>query len=215
LPYSMRPMRPEDIAQVSEIDREAFPTIWPPTDYSRELKNPLAYCLVTIDDQKTAPAPRVPPVPESGLSRLISWFQRLFKGNRFPTAEPPLSDSHYVVGFASIWIIADEAHVTNIAVREPCRRQGIGELMLLSVIDKARENKANIITLEVRASNTAAQLLYQKYGFNQVGLRRGYYLDNKEDAILMTTDDINSASFQSRMQQLKQALYIRLEIADK
>jgi ribosomal-protein-alanine N-acetyltransferase len=214
LPYSMRPMRPEDIAQVSEIDREAFPTIWPPTDYSRELKNPLAYCLVTIDDQKTVPTPRVPPAPESGLARVIYHVRGLFKSNR-PGTEPPLSDSHYIVGFASMWIIADEAHVTNIAVREPCRRQGIGELMLLSVIDKARENKANIVTLEVRASNTAAQLLYQKYGFNQVGLRRGYYLDNKEDAILMTTDDINSASFQSRMQQLKQALYTRLEIANK
>ena len=54
----MRPMRQEDIAQVSEIDREAFPTIWPPTDYSRELRNTLAYCLVTIDDQKIAPEPK-------------------------------------------------------------------------------------------------------------------------------------------------------------
>ena len=212
MPYSMRPMRQEAIAQVSEIDREAFPTIWPPTDYSRELRNPLAYCLVTIDDQKIAPEPKVPPVPENGLSRVISRVRRLFKGNR-PSATPPRSDSHYIAGFASIWVITDEAHITNIAVREPYRRQGIGELMLLSVIDKAREHKANILTLEVRASNTAAQLLYQKYGFNQVGLRRGYYLDNKEDAILMTTDDINSTSFQSRMQQLKQALSTKLEIA--
>ena len=212
MPYNMRPMQPEDIAQVIEIDREAFPTIWPPTDYSRELKNPLACCLVTIDDQKAAPEPRVPPVPESGLSRLISRFQRLFKGNRFPSAEPPHSDSHYIVGFASMWVITDEGHVTNIAVREPYRRQGIGELMLLAVIDKAREYKANVVTLEVRASNTAAQRLYRKYGFNQVGLRRGYYMDNKEDAVLMTTEDINSAPFQSRIQQLKQALSTKLEI---
>ncbi len=210
MPYSMRPMQQEDIAQVSEVDREAFPTIWPPTNYSRELKNPLAYCLVTIDDQKIVQGTSVPPAPKSGLSRV--W--RLFKRNRFSSAGPSCSDSHYIVGFANMWVLADEAHVTNIAVRETYRRQGIGELMLFSVIDKAREHKANIVTLEVRASNTAAQLLYQKYGFNQVGLRRGYYLDNdnKEDAILMTTDDINSASFQSRLQQLKQALSTKLEI---
>jgi ribosomal-protein-alanine N-acetyltransferase len=211
LPYSLRPMRPEDIAQVSEIDREAFPTIWPPTDYSRELKNPLAYCLVTIDDQKTVPTPQVPPAPESGLARVMYLFRELFKGNR-PGTEPSLSDSHYIVGFASLWVISDEAHVTNIAVRGPYRRQGIGELMLLSVIDTAREHKANTVTLEARASNTAAQLLYQKYGFKQVGLRRGYYLDNKEDAVLMTTEDINSASFQAQLQQLKHTLSTKLEI---
>jgi ribosomal-protein-alanine N-acetyltransferase len=212
LPYSLRPMRPEDITQVSEIDREAFPTIWPPTDYSRELKNPLAYCLVTIDDQKTIPVPQVPPSPESGLARVIFHVQELFKGNR-PGTEYPLADRHYIVGFASLWVIADEAHVTNIAVREPYRRLGIGELMLLAAIDKAREYQAKTVTLEVRVSNTAAQLLYQKYGFKQVGLRRGYYLDNKEDAVLMTTDDINSASFQARMQQLKQTLTTKLEIS--
>jgi ribosomal-protein-alanine N-acetyltransferase len=213
LPYSMRRMQPEDIAQVTDIDREAFPTIWPPTNYSRELKNPLAYCLVTIDDQKILQETRVPTVPESGISRVISWVGRLFKGGCFSSAGSSFSDSHYIVGFASMWILADEAHVTNIAVRGPYRRQGIGELMLLSVIDKAREHKANVVTLEVRASNTAAQRLYRKYGFNQVGLRRGYYMDNKEDAILMTTDDVNSASFQSRLQQLKQDLSAKLEIS--
>jgi len=62
-----------------------------------------------------------------------------------------------------------------------------------------------MITLEVRASNIAAQSLYSKYGFAQVGLRRGYYTDNREDGVLMSTEDIASVPFQVRLQELKQA----------
>jgi ribosomal-protein-alanine N-acetyltransferase len=210
LPYSVYPMRREDITQVSEIDREAFPTIWPPTNYARELQNPLAHCLVICDNRKTTREPEAPPAPKKGLSRIISGIWGLFSHNRLYDDGLPNSERRYIVGFANLWVITDEAHITNIAVRGSYQRQGIGELLLLASIDKAREQKANAITLEVRASNTAAQRLYQKYGFNQVGLRHGYYLDNKEDAILMTTDDINSAPFQSRLEQLKQALTDKL-----
>jgi ribosomal-protein-alanine N-acetyltransferase len=210
LPYFVHPMRREDITQVSEIDREAFPTIWPPTNYARELQNPLARCLVTCDNRRTVQEPDTPPATKRGLSRVISGVWGLFNRNRLYDAGPTHSERRYIVGFASLWVIADEAHITNIAVRGSYQRQGIGELMLLASIDKAREQKANVITLEVRASNTAAQRLYQKYGFNQVGVRRGYYMDNKEDAILMTTDDINSTPFQSRLEQLKQALANKL-----
>lgn len=101
--------------------------------------------------------------------------------------------------------MADEAHITNIAVREIHRRQGIGELLLISIIDLATGLNAGKLTLEVRASNIAAQSLYYKYGFTQVGLRRGYYTNNKEDAILMSIEDITSASFQSRLNRLKKA----------
>jgi len=61
------------------------------------------------------------------------------------------------------------------------------------------------MTLEVRASNLAAQNLYSKYGFTQVGIRRGYYLDNREDGVLMSTESITSAPFQARLQQLREA----------
>ena len=99
------------------------------------------------------------------------------------------------------------------AIKESYRRQGMGELLLISAINLATELKVRIVTLEVRASNTAAQALYSKYGFNQVGLRRGYYIDNKEDAILMSTEDISSTSFQSHLEQLKQVHSKKLEIA--
>jgi len=77
----------------------------------------------------------------------------------------------------------------------------------------AMELNAHTITLEVRASNTAAQSLYQKYGFTQVGLRRGYYSDNKEDGVLMSTENITSAQFQAYLNRLKQAHSKRWGIA--
>ena len=101
--------------------------------------------------------------------------------------------------------MAGEAHIINIAVRELHRRQGIGELLLIFAIDLAAELNAHIITLEARVSNTAAQSLYYKYGFAQAGLRHHYYIDNKEDAVIMSTENITSVSFQKHLQELKQA----------
>jgi ribosomal-protein-alanine N-acetyltransferase len=158
----LRPMKAEDIPQVTAIDREAFPTLWPPANYDHELKNGLAHYIVASDD-----------------------------------------GSSYVLGFAGIWLLADEAHITNIAVREKRRRRGIGERLLIAIIELAIELGAKLITLEVRASNTDAQKLYARYGFVRVGRRRGYYTDNREDAVLMSIEDAPAAK--ARLEQLKQA----------
>jgi ribosomal-protein-alanine N-acetyltransferase len=206
-------MRREDIAQVTEIDREAFPTLWPPVNYRHELQNPLAHYIVAWDDRRAVEETVVQVAPKKGIMGVITWVQKLFNQSRFFGNELPPSGRQYIVAFTGLWIMADEAHIINVAVRESYRRQGIGELLLISAINLAAELKVRIITLEVRASNTAAQALYSKYGFNQVGLRRGYYVDDREDAILMSTEDISSSSFQSRLEQLKQAHSRKLEVA--
>ncbi len=210
--YYVRLMRKEDIAQVNKIDREAFPTQWPPANYEHELQNRLAHYIVACDEERTVEKPEAKASPEKGLLRLVSSVRQLFDHDFFSNELPP-SGKEYIVGFTGFWIMADEAHITNIAVRELHRRQGIGELLLISTIDLATELNAGIITLEVRASNTAAQSLYSKYGFAQVGVRRGYYTDNREDGILMSTESITSASFQARLQQLKQVHSTRCEVA--
>jgi ribosomal-protein-alanine N-acetyltransferase len=192
-------MREEDIPQVAEIDRESFPTLWPPINYQRELENRLAHYIVACDDKEMVEAPEVKAIPQKGFSGFLSRLKS-FLGNGSP--QPA---SHYVFGFAGLWLMAGEAHITNIAVWEKHRRQGIGEALLIAMIDLAIELDARLITLEVRASNTAAQRLYAKYGFTQVGVRRGYYTDNREDGILMTLPDIASATVQANLQQLKQA----------
>lgn len=200
--YHVRLMRQEDVTQVTEIDREAFATMWPPTDYQRELRNCLSHYVVAYDDEKTV-EPKA--TPERGSAGLVSWLRRLMGGDRFLASELPPSGSQYIVGFAGFWIMVDEAHIANIAVLQSYRRRGIGETLLISLIDLALELKACLVTLEVRASNTAAQSLYSKYSFVRMGLRRGYYLDNREDAVIMSLENLTSSSFQAHLGRLKKA----------
>ena len=212
MPYYVRLMRKEDIVQVNEIDREAFPTQWPPASYQHELQNRLAHYIVACDEERVVEKLEVKTSPQKGFLGLASRVRQLFSP-RFSTNELPPPGEEYIVSFAGFWIMADEAHLTNIAVRELYRHQGIGEVLLISAIDLATELNARIITLEVRASNTVAQSLYRKYGFTQTGLRRSYYTDNREDAVLMSTDNITSASFQAHLQRLKQGHSRRWGIA--
>jgi len=198
-------MHREDIAQVSEIDREAFPTQWPLANYHRELKNPLAHYIVVCDEEERVKEPVVEAIPQKGFSGLVSKLKRFFNPNHFYDSELPPSGRQYLFGFAGFWVMADEAHITNVAVRENHRHQGIGELLLISLIDLTTELNAHIITLEVRVSNTTAQRLYSKYGFIEVGLRRGYYTDNREDGVLMSLENITSVSIQTNLQRLKLA----------
>jgi ribosomal-protein-alanine N-acetyltransferase len=204
LTYSVRRMVKEDLGQVTEIDREVFSTQWPPTNYRQELENKLAHYVVVCDDTKTIEESY--PAPPNGLSKLISTIKSWFNRNRLPDSRLPTVKRQYIIGFSGIWVLANEAHITNIAVRQQYQRRGIGELLLISTIDLAKERRASTMTLEVRASNYAAQKLYSKYGFTQVGLRRGYYLDNREDAVIMSTENITSPSFQAKLEQLREAL---------
>lgn len=90
-----------------------------------------------------------------------------------------------VVGYAGMWLVVGEAHVTNVAVHPDFRKKGIGELLMRSLITIAKESRAKMMTLEVRKSNDVARNLYAKLGFEPVGIRRGYYTDNREDAVIM------------------------------
>lgn len=90
-----------------------------------------------------------------------------------------------MVGYAGLWGIVDEGHITNVAVHPDFRRKGIGEALITVLLSHTRENGILSHTLEVRASNEAAISLYSKFGFEPAGLRKKYYEDNGEDAIIM------------------------------
>ena len=203
---NIRLMCQQYLPQVNEIDHEAFPTLWPPPNYQRELKNGLAHYIVACDEEKTYQPPEQPKTdPPKGLWGLLARLRLRFNHHNPSGNEPQPPAREYILGFAGLWLMAREAHITNIAVRESYRRQGMGELLLIALIDLALELGAHLMTLEVRASNTDAQSLYAKYGFIEVGLRRNYYTDNREDGVLMTIEDVTSAPVQADLRRLRQA----------
>jgi [ribosomal protein S18]-alanine N-acetyltransferase len=90
-----------------------------------------------------------------------------------------------VVGFAGAWVLVDEAHVTNVAVDPERRRAGIGRRLVSALLEGCREKGATCATLEVRAGNAPAIALYGSFGFVRAGVRKRYYPDNREDAVVM------------------------------
>lgn len=116
-------------------------------------------------------------------------------GGIYYTLIEPSTDT--VLGYSGFWLIDDEAHITTLAVHPDYRREGLGELLLINDIQAALKVNATRMTLEVRVSNDAAQKLYYKYGFKSLGLRRKYYQDNSEDALVLWTENIKSDEFKN------------------
>ena len=207
LDVSLRRLTSDDISQVVEIEREAFSPLWVSTSFKRELDNRYASYLVACytpaendsieDDAESLQS------PPSAWRRVFSRFPL----NKFPGIaagrEPEDASGAYVAGYVSVWYQGEEAHITEIAVREKLRGRGIGELLLIGSLRAAVEYGSKVMTLEARVSNFVAQRLYEKYGFKSVGLRKGYYSDNREDAVLMTTNPIDSEDYQRMFQELQ------------
>jgi ribosomal-protein-alanine N-acetyltransferase len=195
MPYSVRPLEERDIAQSAEIERDAFPSLFPPTSFRRELKNQMASYLVAwrLDgvEEEDAYSPPISDGPQQVNGRPL--ITRLFQNARslLPRRPVGLEDGQQlIVGFLGVWYMVEEAHIVSIGVRREYRGRGIGELLLIAAIEQAMKRRARVATLEVRVSNSVARNLYKKYGFREQGVRKGYYTDNREDAIIMTTDPI-------------------------
>ena len=208
----IRPLRPEDIGRVSEIERQAFPTLWPPTPFRRELDSPQSTYLVAWAPNLGEPAStafsgkdEVARAPRRSLpERLIKRLIDNIKG-RLPSGQNTATPGYSLLGFIGLWFTYDEAHITGIAVDLESQRKGIGELLLMAAIELAIIRHADVVTLEARVSNNIAQSLYEKHGFQKVGIRKAYYTDNREDAAIMTTQPINSDTYQRRFQERRDA----------
>ena len=204
--YIVERMTMADIPRVVEVERLAYTTPWPPSAYRKELEeNQHAHYIVlrdshvrsaTDDEPMTQPAQTRRPFPLS-----------LLPGKPAQTTNSNLAS---IVGFAGLWLMLDEAHITTIATHPEYRGHGLGELLLSSMIAIAYEVGSERVTLEVRVSNSVAQNLYRKYGFVVVGTRRRYYSDNNEDAYIMTTENINSQSYHALYGRLQTQLIDRL-----
>ncbi len=191
-------MQVDDLDQIRRIEKESFPTPWPRDSYRREImQNDRAQYLVL----------RRAGVPRAAPSRDVPPRRLRFPLWRFGAQRAAADD---IVGFAGLWVMVDEAHITTIAVDMAHRGRGLGELMLIELIKLGQAAGASHMTLEVRVSNTVAQALYRKFSFRENGIRPRYYSDDREDALVMWSDPINDGRFKQRLAGCETALTERL-----
>ncbi len=194
LPLAIEPMQIGHISAVMEIEGESFSLPWPESGYRHELtRNEFAHYYVLRPRPAAASAPR---------PTWQRWWQVM---RRRPSA-----DTGLILGYSGFWLMYDEAHISTLAVRRAYRQQGLGEFLLVALLDEAQRLGASRATLEVRVSNVAAQALYAKYGFEQVGRRKAYYNDNQEDALILTTPKFSSPAYQSLVNTHRRTLLRRL-----
>jgi [ribosomal protein S18]-alanine N-acetyltransferase len=201
--FFTEPMRESDIARIQEIERQSFSSPWSASTYLRELRSPDECRYIVARASTTKPRHLAPPEPTRR-----GWLSSLLPGLFASSAS---SQSPYMIaGYGGVWLTVNEGHITTIATAPEMRRRGVGELVLNGLIDAARDLGAEVLTLEVRVSNTAAQKLYLKYGFAAKGVRRRYYTDNNEDALIMWTERITTSEYQARLHTLRTQLAERL-----
>lgn len=195
-------MTAPDIPHVQAIERRSFSTPWSVTTYQNELRNTSTSRYIVARSSPTMPPVRreASTVRRSFLSNLLSLWRH----------EDSMPDPYPIIGYGGVWLSVDEGHITTIATAPEHRGQGVGELLLNGLIDQALDLGADMLTLEVRVSNVVAQHLYLKYGFRAAGKRPRYYTDNGEDALIMWTETLRSASYQEQLQGLREKLYARL-----
>jgi ribosomal-protein-alanine N-acetyltransferase len=156
IPLVIRDFGPDDIAAAAAIEQRVFTDPWPASFFAGELAQPLAYARVA-ERGAEAGSPLDPSRPANALA-----------------------------GYLLAWLGDEEGHLGNLAVSPEHRRAGVARALLEDLLAVARERGTSTILLEVRVSNFAAQALYRDHGFRLAGLRRGYYRDTGEDALLMT-----------------------------
>jgi [ribosomal protein S18]-alanine N-acetyltransferase len=137
------------------------------------------------------------------------WSLGLFLGElRMPTSRAYVValDAHRVIGFAGLMLTAEGGHLTNIAVHPGRRREGIGDRLMLVTMREAVRRGLDSVTLEVRMTNSAAQEMYRKFGFAPGGVRRNYYADVGEDALIMWAHRTDSEEFSARLCRIERDL---------
>lgn len=111
-----------------------------------------------------------------------------------------------VVGYSGLMLGTDDAHVTTIAVDPGYHRRGIGTRLMLNMARVALERGSRNLTLEVRVGNTGAQALYHMFGYAPAGIRKNYYSETNEDALVMWATDIDSPDYEARLGQIERRL---------
>jgi ribosomal-protein-alanine N-acetyltransferase len=186
LPYVVEPMSLADVQQVMEIEQRSFSAPWSARAYRYEIVENGNSTMVVVRPAGAADGAL------AQLARQLGFFR-----------PPP------VLGYGGFWQLVDDAHIATIAVHPQWRGQGLGELLLVSMLERAMKQGGMRATLEVRVTNYTAQALYAKYAFDIVSRRKRYYADNNEDAYIMATPPFATAVFQENLRRRREALYAR------
>lgn len=141
------------------------------------------------------------PSPRSAAFYRQEVTQNQYANYRVIHAFPAVTDQDkaLVVAYGGYWLMGDDAHIIAIAVHPQWRKRGLAEWLMLELAALAWSQGATVVTLEMRASNTAASALYHKLGFQEVGRRKRYYRDTDEDALLFTLAGLQDATTQNRL----------------
>jgi len=185
VPFVVEPMAVSDLGDVMTIERLSFSSPWSERAYRFEIeKNENSVMLVVR-----------PAFPLSLWDRI-----RGRAGIRSP-----------VLGYGGLWLLVDDAHISTIAVHPQWRSKGLGELVLLSLLEQGAGRGMQRATLEVRVSNEAARGLYHKLGFEIVGRQKRYYSDNNEDAFVMATPPFETPGFTANLRRCRTELHARFQ----
>jgi ribosomal-protein-alanine acetyltransferase len=235
---TIRRMRESDVVQILPIESVSFGRQhWSDESFINEMNNAIGryYVLthrVPMQGSESAPPMAQPPDRVHDLENIPPMAQLPDRvhdlENIPPMAQPPdrvhdlenippmaqpsdrVHGSETVIGYAGIWMVLDEGHLTTIAVAPEYRGQSLGELLLVHTLDYLMARIIHTYTLEVRSSNTGAQELYLKYGFEILGTRPKYYQDTKEDGLIMTVPNILDPAYRTRIAELKGKLIQKL-----
>ncbi len=169
----LKPLTPDLLVEVVELDRRCLGGLWSVDGYQREIDSPNSDLLVL--QQKRS-----------------------------------LEDSPLLVGLGCLWSIAEEAHITVLAVEPDYQRQGLGQILLYAMLSSAFRQGLEWATLEVKPSNQAAINLYEKFGFREVGRRKQYYQDTGEDALILWRHGIQKPEFLDFMRNQSERIAERI-----
>jgi ribosomal-protein-alanine N-acetyltransferase len=200
---TVAPMTPDDLDEIMPLERQCFEDPWTRRMYLNDLTtNPSAtYLVVRMANSKWQMADTKPSATV-GPGRPSDALPQAGKASEAAIQSP-------ILAYGGFWLLLDEAHIATVASHPDWRGCGLGQWLMLALLDAAMTRGAASSTLEVRAGNLPARHLYEKLGYEVTGLRKHYYRDG-EDGLIMTTPPLSEAGMQARLGAARADVLVKL-----
>ncbi|WP_324239197.1 ribosomal protein S18-alanine N-acetyltransferase [Okeania sp.] len=185
-------MSPEHISRVVELDQLCFGGLWNTQGYQREIESPNSDLLILMISQNTKTEKEEVTFKSSNCKSQITYNDKS------------------IIGIGCLWAILEEAHITILGVHPKYQGLGFGQLLLYTLMRSAWERGLERATLEVAVSNTPALSLYHKFGFQDVGRRKGYYQKTGEDALVLWRGHLHEPDFEGTLSEWYRQVVARI-----